>query len=683
MNTARFKRTNFSRASLKPTAAILVAWSLVLVAITAAVSVLLQQQPVQAQASSASPSYAVTHLGQDGLGGYYTERWSDINDAGHVVVADYDALLYKDGQFYNLGTLEGDQIARAQGINNADEVVGYSEQIAFCTGQKEWFDIGLNDAPCDPRRRAFIYKDGQGMTDLGTLPGGKYSEAREINDAGQVVGSSQVLEAGNYPWRAFLYKDGQGMTELGTLGGSSSTANDINDAGQVVGNADTSSGAKYAFLYKDGQGMTNLGSFGGPLSVAHGINNAGEVVGHAAYSFISTTDMRVHAFIYKNHEMTDLGTLGGTPSISSASDINDASQVVGWSITEGGAPHAFLYENGQMTDLNTLIPADSGWVLKAATAINKQGQITGVGRKEGQSEWEIFLLTPPDTTPSALSVPADITKEATGANGTAVEFKATATDDMDGALPDSSISYKTDSGTVASGDTFPLGTTTVTVTATDKAGNTATATFKITVVDTTPPVISGMPSDTKVTATSAQGATVTYIAPTTAKDLVDGNVPVQCSPTSGSAFLLGDTIVTCTSTDKRGNRATATFKVSVVYAFGSGSGGSFGEPVKATELNQLAAGASVPVKFGLGGDYGLNIFAAGYPTSKQIICPNGLPPDVVEETSTATKSGLTYDATSGLYTYVWKTDRAWKGTCRELNLKLADGSDHKVQFQFT
>jgi Tol biopolymer transport system component len=121
----------------------------------------------------------------------------------------------------------------------------------------------------------------------------------------------------------------------------------------------------------------------------------------------------------------------------------------------------------------------------------------------------------------------------------------------------------------------------------------------------------------------------------------------------------------------------------VEYAFGSGSGGSFGEPVRDTELNRLAPGASVPVKFGLGGDYGLNIFAAGYPASKQVSCPAGLLPDNVEETSTVSKSGLTYDANSGLYTYVWKTDKAWKGTCRELNLKLADGSDHRVQFQFT
>jgi hypothetical protein len=99
-------------------------------------------------------------------------------------------------------------------------------------------------------------------------------------------------------------------------------------------------------------------------------------------------------------------------------------------------------------------------------------------------------------------------------------------------------------------------------------------------------------------------------------------------------------------------------------------------------LNQLAAGASVPVKFGMGGDFGLTIFATGYPTSKKINCSTGLPVDPVEETPTASKSGLTYDATSGLYTYVWKTDRAWKGTCRELNLKLADSSDHPVKFEF-
>jgi hypothetical protein len=55
--------------------------------------------------------------------------------------------------------------------------------------------------------------------------------------------------------------------------------------------------------------------------------------------------------------------------------------------------------------------------------------------------------------------------------------------------------------------------------------------------------------------------------------------------------------------------------------------------------------------------------------------------DPVEETVTASTSGLRYDAASGLYSYVWKTEKSWSGTCRELNLKLADGTNHPVKFQ--
>ncbi len=78
---------------------------------------------------------------------------------------------------------------------------------------------------------------------------------------------------------------------------------------------------------------------------------------------------------------------------------------------------------------------------------------------------------------------------------------------------------------------------------------------------------------------------------------------------------------------------------------------------------------------------GLDIFASGYPTAKRIACETGLPTDPVEETLTVSTSGLQYDAASGLYTYVWKTQKNWSGTCRELNLKLADGTNHPVKFQ--
>ncbi len=87
-----------------------------------------------------------------------------------------------------------------------------------------------------------------------------------------------------------------------------------------------------------------------------------------------------------------------------------------------------------------------------------------------------------DTTPPVLSLPANITAEATSATGATVAFTATATDNLDGSLP---VTL-----TPASGSMFPLGTNTVTATATDHAGNTVTGSFTVTVRDTTPPVIS-------------------------------------------------------------------------------------------------------------------------------------------------------------------------------------------------
>lgn len=97
--------------------------------------------------------------------------------------------------------------------------------------------------------------------------------------------------------------------------------------------------------------------------------------------------------------------------------------------------------------------------------------------------------------------------------------------------------------------------------------------------------------------------------------------------------------------------------------------------------NSVKAGASVPVKFSLGGSQGLDVLADGYPKLAFTACEAKDAPDPVEETSTS-NSGLKYDAASDTYSYVWKTEKSWKGRCGTFTLKLDDASVHTADFKF-
>jgi alpha-tubulin suppressor-like RCC1 family protein len=99
-------------------------------------------------------------------------------------------------------------------------------------------------------------------------------------------------------------------------------------------------------------------------------------------------------------------------------------------------------------------------------------------------------------------------------------------------------------------------------------------------------------------------------------------------------------------------------------------------------LNAVKAGSVVPLKFSLGGDEGLQVIEAGYPASGLLSCTTMEPSEDLQATQAAGKSGLSYDATSGQYTYAWKTEKDWSGTCRYLSLRLVDGTEHRAAFQF-
>jgi len=176
--------------------------------------------------------------------------------------------------------------------------------------------------------------------------------------------------------------------------------------------------------------------------------------------------------------------------------------------------------------------------------------LSGVTAIAAGCGFTVALLAPP----ILIDAHANLTAEATSASGAIVTYTPPATyDAVDGAGVATCAP--------ASGATFALGTTTVTCTATNQAGNPATPTsFTVTVADTTPPALA-LPANLVTDPTSASGAAVSFAA--LATDAVDGVRPVSCTPSSGSTFVIGATTVSCTTDDTRGNASVGTFTVTV------------------------------------------------------------------------------------------------------------------------
>ncbi len=195
---------------------------------------------------------------------------------------------------------------------------------------------------------------------------------------------------------------------------------------------------------------------------------------------------------------------------------------------------------GEVVNSGDLFPL--GTTLVTATATDAVGNSSSL----------TFGITVQDTTPPVITIPANMVVEATGPAGATVSFTTSALDIVDLAVPTVN--------NPASGSTFPLGTTTVNVSAGDAAGNVANASLTVTVQDTTAPVIT-VPANITVEGSTLGGAIVTFA--TSALDMVSGNVATLNTPASGSLFPVGATTVTTTATDAAGLQAVKTFTVTV------------------------------------------------------------------------------------------------------------------------
>jgi hypothetical protein len=195
--------------------------------------------------------------------------------------------------------------------------------------------------------------------------------------------------------------------------------------------------------------------------------------------------------------------------------------------------------------------------------------------------------------------------------------------------------------------------------------------------------------------------TITFTAPADGAVYTAGQLPPSVAYScddgrggSGVALCDGDTPVgaalddaiglhefTVRTSDNDGNTATATARYTVVYPWS-------GFQPAASGWRVALAGQRVDLGFSLSGyrrPYPLLELPTGgaYPVSEDVPCAPVPPPTPPPGAQIQTRGSLVYDAPTDTYTYAWKTDRLWTGTCRLFIVRLNDGTEHTTGIQFS
>jgi microsomal dipeptidase-like Zn-dependent dipeptidase len=212
--------------------------------------------------------------------------------------------------------------------------------------------------------------------------------------------------------------------------------------------------------------------------------------------------------------------------------------------------------------------------------------------------------------------------------------------------------------------------------AVDNAGNTATTSLSGIDIDLTAPAVA--------IAGIADGATydlgsVPQAGCTTSDALSGVATSAVVSVTGGTSNNVGTFAVACNgASDKAGNTGSASASYTVHYIFT----GFFAPVNNLPVVNTVKAGQTVPVKFSLGGNHGLDVLQGGAATSVLISCSAGAVLDPVELTiDTPGANQFAYDPLTDRYQFNWKTDKAWANGCRRLLVRLDDGSVHTADFR--
>jgi len=341
---------------------------------------------------SPTSHYAVVDLGTL-PGGTFSQPFV-INDndvvSGSSSLANnnQNAVLWEHGRITNLGTLGGpNSIAFA--VNNLGLAGGEAETSTSDPNGEDFCGFGTH-LICLP-----VLWLGGGAYPLPTL-GGNDGNVNRINLWGIAAGVAETASEDpacpppqKLQFKPVAWEFGRAIA-LPTEGSDpDGLATGINDYGQVVGGSGICTTfnpnllinlqSVHALLWQNGR-LVDLGNLGGTTgqalgNLAYAINNRGQVVGVSDLA----GDTTFHAFLWTEAtKMQDLGTLPGDAA-SLAISINDPGVVVGLSIDASGNTRAVVWRGGVPTDLNTLVQPSSSLYLLTSCSINARGEITGLG----------------------------------------------------------------------------------------------------------------------------------------------------------------------------------------------------------------------------------------------------------------------------------------------------------------
>ncbi|MGB0509718.1 MAG: HYR domain-containing protein, partial [Flavobacteriales bacterium] len=245
--------------------------------------------------------------------------------------------------------------------------------------------------------------------------------------------------------------------------------------------------------------------------------------------------------------------IAGTPAnITQTADAGLCSAVVNWTAATASDNCAIATFSSDHSS-GDAFPVGTTTVTYTATDIH------------GNTTTSTFDITvTDDENPTLANVPSDITQTAdAGQCGAVVDWEFDiVTDSTNPVTASDNCAVATLTSTHDSGDTFPVGTTTVTFTATDIHGNVTTASFDVTITDDEAPAIAGTPAD--ITQTNDAGncsAAVTWTEPTASDNC--GVTSFTSTHSPGATFAVGTTTVTYTAQDAAGNTTTSSFTVIV------------------------------------------------------------------------------------------------------------------------